>query len=123
MVIIAAFFNQNQGTFFFQWVNMHQHTWISLYILENTWINCSNATALNMPDYFTGLKDFWRYFGFKIFQGSEHFTVVCARVIVFWIYFNMTQYASAMPEYVLMPLNKPDHDWVLLNILNMPEYA
>ena len=49
-----------------QWVqmNMHQYHWISLNILENAWINCSDyAKALNMPDHLTCSTSFWRYFG------------------------------------------------------------
>ena len=38
----------------------------------------------------------------------------------FWIYLNMTQYTSIMPEYALMSLSMPEHDRILLIV---PEYT
>ena len=38
----------------------------------------------------------------------------------FWVCLNMAQYTSIMPEYALISLNMPNHDWKLLNV---SEYA
>ena len=41
------------------WLNIHQYPWISLSIIENAWIYCSdNARALNIHDHLTCSKDF-----------------------------------------------------------------
>ena len=43
------------------WLNMHRYPWISVDILENTWINCSEyVRTLNMLDHLRCLTDFWR---------------------------------------------------------------
>ena len=85
MVTIKAFF-QNQGTFFdFQkwareaspipllpeqlqvWLNTHQYPWISLNILENAWVNCSDyARTLNIPDHLICYTGFWRWLRLSI---------------------------------------------------------
>ena len=47
------------------WLNMYQYPQISLNILENAWIYCSNyAKALNIYVHLTCPTDFWRCLGF-----------------------------------------------------------
>ena len=103
---------------------------ISLNILENAWINFSDYDrALNMLDLFdkflkmpqaVNVSGFWIWHGF-ICKGYTQFCI-CPR---------MTQYASIIPEYASICLNKyvSEYAWKSLNkllgyarVLNMPHY-
>ena len=46
---------------------------------------------------------------------------ICKDYTEFWIYLNMAQYASIIPEHVLITLNMPEHNCSIL--LNVPKYA
>ena len=102
------------------WLNMHQYPWICLKILENAWINCfmpGLEYALSSDMYARLLKmhlvlnkpGLWIWHGF-ICKGESDF---CICLI-------MALYASIMPEYALMSLDMPEHDWILSNV---SEYA
>ena len=103
------------------WLNVHLHTWISLNILENAWINCSDyARALNINDHLTCLTGFWRCLGSKpgfwLCNGC-----ICKGYEVFWICLIMAPYPSLclnITEYCWMTLNMPEKI-----VLTMPGFS
>ena len=61
------------------WLNMHQYSWISLNILENAWINCSDyARALKMHDHLTCSTGFCGCLRFSMCHGSEYGMILYA---------------------------------------------
>ena len=85
-----------QTVHLWMWQNMHQYPWMSLNILENAWINCSDyARTLTMLDHVSCSTGFWRCLGFKMCQSSEYGTVVYVRVTQIsechWIWFSRRQ--------------------------------
>ena len=96
------------------WLNMHQYPWISLNILENRWICCSDyARALNIHDHLTCFTVFWRCLRFSISQGSEYGTVVYAMVTqsseYVWLWLDTPQKCLNIPQYALISFNTPKH--------------
>ena len=82
---------------------MAEHALISLNILKNALINCSDYTkTLNMPDHFLCFIGFWRCLCFWICQGCEYDMFVYVRVTQSSEYVCMAQYCSIMPEHALV---------------------
>ena len=77
-------------------------------------------TALNMPDHFTCLTDFWRCLWFWICQSSEYGTVVYARVTqsseYVWMWLKIPRQCLNMTLYSLNSINIPENSWIFLNV-------
>ena len=91
---------------------MHQFPWISLNILENTWImfwQCQGSEyvwssyILDMS-WVLNVSEFWTWCG-----------STCKGYTDIWICLNIAHYASVMPEYACAYLNVPKHAWTWLN--------
>ena len=97
------------------WLNMHQYPWISLNILENTWIN----PVLTMPGLWIYLIILHVCAGFlNIWHGC-----ICKAYTRLWICLNMAhmpQQCLNIPQYALISFNMSYRDWILLIV---PEYA
>ena len=99
------------------WLNKHQYPWISLKVLENTWINCCDSVStLNMHDHLTYLT------GFDA-SGSK-----CAKVLnMARLYMqglckvlNMSEYGSIVLNNASICLSVSQFAWTWLNIVKCP---
>ena len=122
------------------WLNMHQHLWISLNILEKTILTMSglwNSSSSYMFNRLLKMPQILNVPGFWIWYGC-----VSKGYTEFWICLNMAQYASIMPEclnmlqcpsictnmaeYCWMSLNMPGNFWIncsdYVRVLNMPHH-
>ena len=98
-------------------LNMHQYPWISLKILENAWINCSDdVRTLNMPHHRTCSTGGWDALCSKCDRVLIWHSCLCNGYREFWICLNMAQYVSIMPKYDSVCLNAPKYAWTWLNI-------
>ena len=96
-------------------VSVTEYAPISLHIPKYPWKSCSDyAGALDMPNHLTCLID-WHGSKCRALYGMAVYARFMRSSGYAWIWLNMPQIESIMPNYDLMSLNIPDHCWILLS--------